>query len=60
VSNKKVKRIHPAVAVAAIAGIVALIALAELHTHDPLISLKMVGIAAISALTGVKLRRWLT
>jgi len=57
---KKIKRIQPAVAATAIAGIVALIALAEFHTHDPLISLKMVGIAAISALAGVKLRKYLT
>jgi hypothetical protein len=48
--------IHPAVAVAAIGGLVALALSAEYHARDPLVSFKIFVATLIGLIAGVKVR----
>jgi len=56
VSESKRKRIHPAVAIAGIAAVCIIIISAELHSDDPLVTLKLIGLAIIGYVLGVKMR----
>jgi len=56
VSESKRKRIHPAVAIAGIAAVCIIIISAELHSDDPLITLKLIGLAIIGYVLGFKMR----
>jgi hypothetical protein len=49
-------RIHPAVAIAAILGVVILCVSAEIHARDPLVPLKLAAMALIGLIAGVKVR----
>jgi len=54
--ERKRARIHPAVAIAGIAAVCLIIVSAELHSDDPLLTLKLVGLAIIGYVLGVKMR----
>jgi hypothetical protein len=55
-SRNRRHRIHPAVAVTAIGGLVALALSAEYHAHDPLVSFKIFIATLIGLIAGVKIR----
>jgi len=55
-SEKKRKRIHPAIAVAAIAGITIIAVAAKLRGENEITTVQMIAIAIIAYIAGVKMR----
>jgi len=59
-AERKRARIHPAVAVAGIAAVCVIVVSAEVHSDDPIVSLKLIALGIIGYLLGLKMRmlRW--
>jgi len=55
-SEKKRRRIHPGVAIAGIAAICVIVVSAEIHSDDPLVSLKLIALGIIGYVLGLKMR----
>jgi len=55
-AERKRKRIHPGVAIAGIAAICIIVVSGEIHSEDPLVSLKLIALAIIGYVLGLKMR----